>query len=82
MKTDEIWRVFHQYDDVPGIHRRLRCYVVDNGREHLDYFVAHLSHEIYKARGIRGHSARQAIRDNLKELAEKIYEQVLRGRLS
>lgn len=79
----DIWKVFHKYDSVHGIHRKLKTYIQDNGRWKLTYFVAHLSHEIYKARGICGHAARQKIRDDLIQLADKMYNQVLReGRVS
>jgi hypothetical protein len=67
----EIWAKFHSYDHIKGVHARLSQYVRDNGNdEHLNYFIAHLSHEVYKTRGGRGHLVRQHIRENLREIAD------------
>ena len=71
-----VWELFHQYDNIHGIHRKLRCYIEDNGTQHLNYFIAHLSHAIYKRHGIKGHDARQEIKNNLKHLAIKMEGQI------
>lgn len=72
----EIWGRFHQYDNVYGIHRKLRCYIEDNGTQYLNYFISHLSHEIYKRHGITGHIARKKIRVSLKNLTIKMERQI------
>ena len=59
---------YHRY----GVHKRLEIYVNDYGTHNLNYYIAKLSHEIYKSRGIRGHNGRQGIREHLKEYAYKI----------
>lgn len=76
----EVWTCFHQYDNIIGIHKRLRFYIEDNGTQYLNYFIAHLSHDIYKRKGIKGHNARQQIRNNLKDLSVKMINQVEENR--
>ncbi len=49
-----------------GIHRQLREYINKNGRQNLHQYIAHLSHEIFKSHGLKGHLIRQRIRGNLK----------------
>jgi pantothenate kinase len=72
--SNHVSRKTFQYYDVAftGVHRKLRHYIIDNGRRNLDYFIAHLSHEVYKSHGERGHDTRQEIRRDLKKSAEKI----------
>lgn len=65
--------IFHRYDNIKGVHRRLRAYVADWGLWKINYFVAHLSHDIYKSKGINGHLERQRIRDGLRKMARNIY---------
>lgn len=50
-------------------HKRLELYVKNYGTYYLDYYLARLSHEIYKSHGIKGHTVRQKIRTNLKKYA-------------
>ena len=76
MTTTDLQKMFHTYDSIVGIHRRLRKYIKDNGRNHLSYFIAHLSHDVYKSRGTQGHETRQEIRTNLKKLANQIFLQI------
>jgi len=73
--NSDIQRMFHTYDNIVGTHRQLRKYIKDNGRIHLSYFIAHLSHDVYKSRGTRGHETRQEIKANLKKLADRIFLQ-------
>jgi len=48
------------------VRKRLRLWVQRNGLRGTSYYVAHLSHEIYKSHGTKGHKTRQEIRDDLK----------------
>jgi len=54
------------------IHKKLRLYVEAKGTYHLDYYIAKLSHEVFKTRGTKGHIGREVIRKNLKEYAWKV----------
>ncbi len=58
-----------------GIHKQLRVRVIQKGALNLNRFIAHLSHKIFKSRGLRGHLVRQTIRRSLKKYA---YGQVRR----
>lgn len=71
-----VQQVFRRYDSVVGIHRKLHYYIQDVGDWKLRYFIAHLSHEVYKSRGVRGHVGRQRVRASLLRLASKISMQV------
>jgi hypothetical protein len=59
-----------------GIHKRLKLYIEQYGARDLDYYIAHLSHEIYRSHGIRGHSARQTIRRDLKNYAYRLVKEI------
>ena len=68
--------LFHQYDNIQGVHRKLKYYITDNGTRHLNYFIAHLSHAVYKTHGVKGHDTRQQIRNNLKDLSKRMLQQL------
>lgn len=55
-----------------GVHQRLKIYVNKFGTRHLSYYLAKLSHEIYKSHGSRGHDGRINIRNNLRRYAYTI----------
>jgi hypothetical protein len=54
------------------IRKRLRLYVEAKGTYHLDYYIAKLSHEIFKTHGVRGHTGREQIRKGLKDYAWQV----------
>lgn len=68
----KVKQLFKQYDKIKGIHNRLLLYISDNGKWKLNYYIAYLSHEVYKTRGFRGHKARENIRVNLKKYTDRI----------
>jgi hypothetical protein len=55
-----------------SVHKKLRLYVKAKGTYHIDYYIAKLSHEVFKTRGTKGHIGREVIRKNLKEYAWKV----------
>ena len=55
-----------------SIHKRLEPYVREKGTYHLDYYIAKLSHEVFKTRGGRGHIGREKIRKSLKDYAYNV----------
>lgn len=57
-----------------GIHKQLRIYMSLRGTRNVNLYIAHLSHGIFKSRGVRGHLVRQKIRSNLKKYAYDIYK--------
>jgi hypothetical protein len=54
------------------IHTKLRMYIETNGTYLLNYYIAKLSHEIYKTHGNRGHIAREKIRIGLTNYSQKV----------
>jgi hypothetical protein len=54
------------------VHKRLKLYVEAKGTYHLDYYIAKLSHEVFKTHGGRGHIGREKIRKGLKDYAYQI----------
>lgn len=52
-----------------SVHQRLSEYVMLYGTFHLNYYLAKLSHEVYRSKGSRGHIGRRNIRENLKRYA-------------
>ena len=55
-----------------SVHKRLKLYVEAKGTYHLDYYIAKLSHEVFKTHGGRGHIGREKIRKGLKDYAYQI----------
>jgi hypothetical protein len=55
-----------------GIHDKLKLYVISHKTYGLNYYIAKLSHEIYKTRGSKGHNGRTNIRRHLKQYANNI----------
>ena len=67
--ANSAWIIIKKFNDdhlAYGIHKRLELFIEQYRSRHLNYYIAHLSHEIYPNHGIRGHFVRQKIRRDLK----------------